>query len=306
MPQNGIRTSFRHGKHRKFIALSYAKSVRPCRTAVTKALKNLLEDVSLSRFSAVLDKASKPWRTQDPYNSSLQKSKVLQRWETATAAHGKAFTGLTRNCNIFFVSVRMHRGVDVSIENKVADLAFCHYLVRCRAQPYDVISGISASPNAGFINDPANDKAIWPYRYWKALKSVSSERMVVWALVVSRVRELAAFHVDQVEGPRKTAILKRNSEGELVLRTRSHVRVPPGGLDPADYKGKVLLSTTFHRWASDLECAPIVPKSVRDWLASKHFGLGHRCPDVASASHVRSWASAVRRNDHALSQLHNG
>jgi hypothetical protein len=203
------------------------------------------------------------------------------------------------------VMVRLHRGIDLSVERRQADMAICHYITRAAAEAGDVIVGISAVASWTFVEDPGHDRAVWPRPFWEAVRGLSGARAATWAMQVKSKFSLEAYHCGMAAGPRQTAILKPNGDGEFVPKSPSHARLPLGGLDPYDCRGNVLLGATYARYASNLEGAPLVPEAVRNWLSAKHFGRGHRVaePGDASAAQARFWAAAVLRQDATLGRV---
>ena len=57
---------------------------------------------------------------------------------------------LRPEARVLFCVVRLHRGVDFSIEDGVADLALCHLPLRGGAAVGDLAVGVSCKPTARF------------------------------------------------------------------------------------------------------------------------------------------------------------
>ena len=82
----------------------------------------------------------------------------------------------------------------------------------------------------------------------------------------------------------------REQNEELIRRKKKWI--PPGGLEPGDTKGKVLIPDHYIRWASDLGGAPEVPDGVIKLLKEDRFGIVHRIarPDISEDSAATRFA----------------
>ena len=79
----------------------------------------------------------------------------------------------------------MHRGVDLSVEEGIADLALCHLGARQVGQEGDIIVGISPAPASAQrdASDPSVEGVVWPKAYNDVVRRISPRRAAVWAFM---------------------------------------------------------------------------------------------------------------------------
>ncbi len=109
--------------------------------------------------------------------------------------------------NVFIVFVKIHVGIDLSVHNNVADVALCHMEARFRAEPGDIVLGVSGLPSKcrPQVRNPRLSQN-WPPEYWDSLQTIAPRRAVCWGMLVEKKPTVWQYHADLCEGCRPTAI----------------------------------------------------------------------------------------------------
>ena len=117
---------------------------------------------------------------------NIPRQSSLERWESVIyARRGQPSQSPPKSriyIYIYITVARMHRGWDMSVQDGLADMAICHHITRCVAQPGDIVVGVIGRAQGSFIDDPEDDRAIWPRAYWQVVKALGSSLVVCWAL----------------------------------------------------------------------------------------------------------------------------
>mmetsp|Transcript_71056 Transcript_71056/g.141178 ORF Transcript_71056/g.141178 Transcript_71056/m.141178 type:complete len:186 (+) Transcript_71056:146-703(+) len=170
--RNGPRFSIQRNGHRAWVHVSRKRFIRTCKRRLLQQLASLPKPVSKRAFHGTVQGFSVGRARADRTSTEKQRHRDWRRWEMALHARRllaqPRTTSACQRC--FVVCVRLHRGVDVNIENGICDMARCHTITRNSALPGDFVLGISASPGNSPAKDPHDDQKVWPPAYWAALR----------------------------------------------------------------------------------------------------------------------------------------
>ena len=228
------------------------------------------KSVSTAAWGALLKEIGK---YKERVKAPSARERIKQRWDTVSYTRAKTTVSLSGRVHL--VTVCRHRGLDLNVQNGIADITLCHRNARMSAKVGDLIVGITAVALKGEATSDG-PRSRWPPVYHAAINDAWPRRRVVWIAAVSSIHDEFAFHADLPYGIRNTAVYKRTRQGERKLqhrRTRKYNDLPKPGRN-----GPSVVSNSYVRYPSDLQDAPYVPKKHIAMYRRISLGRDRICP----------------------------
>ena len=226
--------------------------------------------VSDDQWSCMLEEVGRYKAKVQPRTAS---DRIRMRWDTVPYAARK--TPVSFSGRVLLVTVCRHRGVDLNIENGIADITLCHRVARQTAKQGDLIVGITAVANSKAAR-PSGANRRWPPVYHAAINAAWPNRRITWMAVATGIVDEHHYHADCPYGMRRTIVYKGGKAGQGSLKDRTvrkyHV------LPKAGRNGRTIVSESFVRYPSNLDGAPTVPSEHCRMYERISLGRDRVCP----------------------------